>query len=85
MRGTLAELAETFHVVGSIRPRYARRRTPKAPDAECPVGVMTADARRRCCARWFLRPKGELMTVAELKRKLRNSPFASLGVRIAGA
>ena len=34
----------------------------------------------------FLRPKGGTrMTVAELKRKLRNSPFASLQVRITGA
>ena len=33
-----------------------------------------------------LRPKGGTrMTVAELKRKLRNSPFASLQVRITGA
>ena len=32
-----------------------------------------------------LRPKGGTsMTVAELKRKLRNSPFASLQVRITG-
>ncbi len=34
----------------------------------------------------FLRPKGGTrVTVAELKRKLRNSPFASLQVRITGA
>ena len=35
---------------------------------------------------WFLRPKGGTrMTAAELKRKLRNSPFAPLQVRIVGA
>ncbi len=33
---------------------------------------------------WFLRPKGGTrMTAAQLKAKIRNSPFASLQTRIA--
>ena len=41
---------------------------------------------RQLDLRLFLRPKGGTqMAVAELKRKLRNSPFASLGTRIQGA
>jgi hypothetical protein len=33
---------------------------------------------------WFLRPKGGTrMTAAQIKRKIRNSPFASLQTRIS--
>jgi hypothetical protein len=81
MGGTIAELAETFHVgAGSIPERYAAARTrmPRRGD----------DRRRPATMLGRLVPAAErrnFMTVAELKRKLRNSPFASLGVRITGA
>jgi hypothetical protein len=51
---------------------------PKGDDAGAPTTMLRLTG--------SLRPKGGTrMTVAELKRKLRNSPFASLQVRITGA
>ena len=49
------------------------------------MGVMEALPAATDGARdWFLRPKGGTrMTAAQLKAKIRNSPFASLQTRIS--
>ena len=49
------------------------------------MGVMEVlPAAADCVRDWFLRPKGGTrMTAAQLKAKIRNSPFASLQTRIS--
>ena len=52
------------------------------------MGVMEVvpTAATMLCRDWFLRPKGGTrMTAAQLKAKIRNSPFASLQTRISHA
>ena len=57
-----------------------RRRMPRGGDGS--VSLTATDAAQD----WFLRPKGGTrMTAAQLKAKIRNSPFASLQTRISHA
>jgi hypothetical protein len=55
------------------------------PERQYLMGVMEVLPAATDCARdWFLRPKGGTrMTAAQLKAKIRNSPFASLQTRIS--
>jgi hypothetical protein len=57
----------------------------RGASSECPVGVMdAATAADKGEQDWFLRPKGGTrMTAAQIKQKIRNSPFASLQTRIS--
>jgi hypothetical protein len=94
MGGTIADPSNTYHaprsrsaaLTGIVTSSYPTDdRGQRSLWRECPVGVMdAAPPADEAEQDWFLRPKGGTrMTAAQIKRKIRNSPFASLQTRIS--